>query len=510
MLFETRASLAHPHLEAVFRPFRGPRLARAALIVLLVLPGIAAGADRVPEPVPGTAPTDSLAARYAEASTRLITAARASSDAYDNLAVLTDEIGNRLSGSENLNRAIDWALDLMRREGFANVHAESIMVPVWVRGEESASITAPVRHELQILGLGRSVGTPPGGITAPVEVVHTFAELDSLGTRVEGKIVLFDAPFVNYGTTVAYRVRGPSRAAHYGAVAVLVRSITPVSLATPHTGTLYYFKNEPRIPAAAVTLEDADLIRRMTERGDTVWVHLTMGARNLPDAPSANVIGEIPGSERPEEIILLGAHLDSWDVGQGAQDDGSGCLAVLEAAHLIGRLGLNPRRTIRVVFFVNEENGLRGGRGYRDRHTEELKNHVAALESDSGNGAVQGFDFDLRVPEARKKEAGADARLAEVRAKGLAVLEGLVPLLRPLGAGNFRAGGSGADVEPSVEDGVPALGVRHDMSRYFDIHHTWADTFDKIDKGRLDDEVAAVAIVAYVLADMPGRLPRFE
>ena len=463
------------------RPPGGPRVTWAALLACLVLPALAA-AGRVPETAPAASPADSLTARYREASERLITAARTSSDAYDNLAVLTDEIGNRLSGSDNMRRAIDWAQDLMRREGFADVHAESVMVPVWVRGEESAEIVAPVPHRLNILGLGRSVGTPPEGVTAEVRVVSTFAELDSLGAEAEGKIILFDAPFVDYGTTVAYRVRGASRAARLGAVAALVRSITPVSLDTPHTGTLFYAGDAPRIPAAAVTLEDAGLIHRMVARGDTVRVRLTMGAQTLPDAPSANVVGEIPGRERPEEIVLLGSHLDSWDVGQGAQDDGSGCLAVIEAAHLIGKLDLRPRRTIRVVLFVNEEDGLRGGLGYRDRHAAELERHVAAIESDLGNGPLQGYDYELRIPEAGKDDPGAEARLAEARDEGLAILGGLAPLLGPLGMGKIRAGGSGADIGPSVAEGVPGLGVRHDMTRYFDIHHTRADTFDKISK----------------------------
>ena len=390
-----------PASRGISGRFRGvARGAAAAALACLALSGaITSGEDRETGPASTTLPADSLTARYREASERLIAAARTSSDAYENLAVLTDEIGNRLSGSVGMSRAIDWAQDLMRREGFANVHAESVMVPVWVRGEESAEIVAPVHRRLSILGLGRSVGTPPEGVTAEVRVVSTFAELDSLGAEAGGKIILFDAPFVDYETTVAYRVHGASRAARLGAVATLVRSITPASLDTPHTGTLFYAGDAPRIPAAAVTLEDARLIHRMVARGDTVRVHLTMEAQTLPDAPSANVVGEIPGRERPEEIVLLGSHLDSWDVGQGAQDDGSGCLAVIEAAHLIGKLDLGPRRTIRVVLFVNEEDGLRGGLGYRDRHAAELERHVAAIESDLGNGPLQGYDYELLDPQ---------------------------------------------------------------------------------------------------------------
>ncbi len=437
-----------------------------------------------------------------------IVAAAGSIGAYGNLARLCDEFGPRLSGSAELDQAVEWAVDRLKADGFTGVRAESVMVPVWVRGEESAEIVAPFRRSLGILGLGRSVATPPGGIEGEVAAVGSFAGLDSLGEAgVRDRIVLFDVPFTTYEETVDYRVHGASRAAALGAAAVLVRSVTPASLYTLHTGTLWYDRDQPRIPAAAVTVEDATLIHRLAAAGHPVRVRLRMEAETRPDAYSANVIGEVRGRERPEEIVVVGAHLDSWDVGQGAQDDGVGCVIAMEAAHLLRRLDLVPRRTIRVVLFANEENGLRGGLAYRDRHAGELSRHVAMIESDAGNGPVRGFQLDLRAPGV-EEAPGVPGRLAAAREEGLALLRGLAPLLEPVGATRMQAGGSGADVSPSVRLGVPGLGVDHDMTGYFDIHHSPADTFDKIDRATLDRNVAAVAALLYLLAEMPGTLPR--
>jgi len=451
---------------------------------------------------PRAGETGDIAQRYHEEAARLIGEAIVSNDAYESLEYLCDVIGHRLSGSPGLEQAVDWTADLMRRKGFSNVHEEEVMVPVWIRGEESARLTAPVERELNILGLGMSVGTPPGGIDAEVVVVESFDELDSLGAAgVRGKIVLYNQEYRGYGGTAAYRMDGPSRAAKYGAVAVLVRSVGPVSLNTPHTGTLIYDEEQPRIPAAAVTIEAATMMGRLARRGETMRAHLEMGARQLDDAPSANVIGEIPGSERPEEIVLLGGHLDSWDVGQGAQDDGVGCIIALEAAALIRRLDLAPRRTIRVVLFANEENGTRGGKAYHERHADELPRHVAAIESDLGNGAARGFRLDLRGREGEDEE-----ELEELRDETLAAMRSIGELLELIGASGMRTGWSGVNISSIVADGVTGLGLDHDPEGYFDVHHSEADTFDKIDRGQLAKNVAAMAVMAYVLADMPGRL----
>ena len=266
------------------------------------------------------------------------------------------------------------------------------------RGRESAEILNPIERPLHMLGLGMSIATPSDGITADVVVVSTFDELEKLGSKVSGKIVVFNAPYEGYDKTVAYRSAGPSRAAKLGAVAALVRSITPLAMQLPHTGALRYAEDSPKIPAAAITVEDATLLSRLQASGSTPRVHLVMEAHLEPDADAANVIGEIPGTEHPEEIVVLGGHIDSWDVGQGAQDDGAGIMATLEAAALIHKLGLKPRRTIRVVFWVNEENGGRGGQGYLKWAGDTVRNHVAAIEMDEGAETPVGIGYG---PEAQ-------------------------------------------------------------------------------------------------------------
>src|SRR5580658_398863 len=326
-----------------------------------------------------------LADQYRDTANKLIDAALIDHDGLDQLSYLCDRIGNRLSGSQGLEKAIAWAAAQMKADGLVNVATPLVKVPHWVRGAESAALIEPVAHPLTMLGLGGSVATPKKGITAEVLTVSSFEELEKKGRdAVQGKIVLFNVPYEGYGRTVAYRVSGASRAAHLGAVAVLVRSVTPVSLQSPHTGAMEYSPGSPRIPAAAVTIEDATLIQRLADAGNTIKVHLEMEAHTLPDADSANVIGEIPGSEKPEEIVVMGGHIDSWDVGAGAQDDGSGIMTTLAAAHLIVKLGLHPRRTLRVVFWTNEENGSAGAHAYRAMIGDAIHNHVAAIEMDGG------------------------------------------------------------------------------------------------------------------------------
>ncbi|MEI6592614.1 MAG: M20/M25/M40 family metallo-hydrolase, partial [Holophagaceae bacterium] len=294
-------------------------------------------------------------------------------------------------------------------------------------------------------------------------------------------------PFKGYGHTVAYRHAGAARAAKFGAVASLVRSVGPVSLDTPHTGVMDYDPAYPKIPTAAVTIEAATQLHRMQDRGERIRLRLQMGAQTLPDAPSANVVGELRGSEKPEEVIILSGHLDSWDVGQGAQDDGAGVVFSMEAARLIQSLGLKPKRTIRVVLWTNEENGLRGGLGYRDAHRAELKDIVVAVESDSGSERVKTFSLDL--PKAS----------AQAKADALAALKSMETAMAAFGA-EFKLGGSGADVSPIVAEGVPGVGMHHAATHYFDIHHTHADTFDKVSRDDMDFNAAALATFAYALA----------
>ncbi|HEY0728669.1 MAG TPA: M28 family peptidase, partial [Pyrinomonadaceae bacterium] len=262
---------------------------------------------------------------YRAPAGRIIGAALTNNTAYTRLGHLTDRIGHRLSGSANLERAIAWAIAEMKKDGLDNVRAEKVMVPHWVRGQESLEMLAPLPTKLSLLGLGNSVATPAAGITADAVVVRNFAELDALGEKVRGKIVVYNAPFTNYGATVQYRLNGASRAARYGAVAALVRSITPTSLQTPHTGAMNYDPQQPKIPVAAITIEGAELLQRTYDRGDQISLRLKMEAKFLPDAESANVVAELKGTERPDEIVLIGGHYDSWEVGQGAHDDGGSC-----------------------------------------------------------------------------------------------------------------------------------------------------------------------------------------
>lgn len=429
----------------------------------------------------------SLVDTYRPAADKLIDAALADNDGYAKLSYLCDRIGNRLAGSEGLEKAIQWGAEQMKRDGLKNVVTPRVKVPHWVRGAESASIVEPVKRSLTMLGLGGSVGTPKGGITAQVLSVGSYAELEKAGrTAVEGKIVLFNVPYDGYGRTVTYRHGGASRAAKFGAVAMLVRSVTPLSLQSPHTGAMEYEADAPKIPAAAVTIEDALLIDRLAQGGGKVTVHLAMEAKTLPDADSANVIGEIPGREKPEEIVVIGGHIDSWDVGAGAQDDGSGIVTALEAAALIQKLGLQPRRTLRVVFWTNEENGGAGGKAYR-QWVGDVKNHVAAIEMDGGAEKPLGFGVSAGQ--------NTQAFLAKIRDVG--------KLLERIGSGSLEAGGGGADISPLMRDGVPGLGLRTVGTHYFDWHHTRADTMDKIKPEELRLNIATMAVMAYVLADMP-------
>jgi carboxypeptidase Q len=424
---------------------------------------------------------------YRDATGRLIGEAVGSDAAWQRLAYLGDTFGNRLSGSPNLEAAIRWAVDEMKRDGLENVHTEAVKVPHWVRGRESLEISGPIPQPLVMLGLGNSVGTPAAGIEAELMVVHTFEELDAAKDRVKGRIVLFNVPFTTYGDTVRFRAAGPSRVASLGGVAMLVRSVGPAGLRTPHTGALAYVDGQPQIPAAAVTTEDAARLQRMVDRGTTVRLKLMMEARMLPDADSANVVGEIRGRELPNEIVVVSGHFDSWDVGTGSTDDGGGAIASWDVLRMMKKLNLRPRRTVRVVLWTNEENGGRGGLGYRDRHLEELPNHVMMMESDGGVFRPTGFGF-----------SGTEAGRARVR--------DIATLLAGIHAGAIGPSGGGADIGPSVQQGgIPALSLEVD-GNYFLIHHTPADTVDKIDPLEIAQSSAAIAVMTYVIAEMPERL----
>ena len=442
----------------------------------------------------------SLTETYRETADRIVAAAMADTEGFEKLTYLTTSIGNRLSGSKSLERAIDWAYEGMREEKLDNVRKLPVQVPHWERGRESARMLAPVEKPLAILGLGGSVGTPKGALTASVVAVRSFEELAALGRDgVQGKIVLYAVPWMGYGETVRYRASGASRAADLGALAALVRSATGRSLYTPHTGSLRYDEGSTPIPAAAVTVEDAEWMVRLIASGQEVRVELSMDGRMLPDAESFNVVAEIAGRVKPDEVVVMGGHLDSWDVGQGAHDDGAACMAAWQALTILKKLGLTPRRTLRVVLWTNEENGLRGARAYRDFLEDDVSSHVAAIEMDGGAERPIGFGLGLRSGE---RTDASDAAYEEA----LAMLRPIGALLSSIDATEIRKGGGGADIGPLMDQGVPGLGLRTVGEHYFDWHHTEADTLDKVEPDNVRRAIALLAVMGFVLADMEGTL----
>ena len=433
-------------------------------------------------------------ARLAPAARRLTAAALADSAPHRRLAALVDGFGHRISGSAALEQAIDWVLAELQRDGFANVRGEPVMVPHWVRGTESATLVSPREAPLHMLGLGGSVGTSGDGVTADVIVVHSFDELERRKSEAAGRIVLFNTPFpkdsepfAGYDAAVQYRGYGATAAAKVGAVAMLLRSVATFSIQSPHTGGLRYDTTVTKIPAAALSIEDAEMLDRMQARGEKVRVTLKMSAQMLPDAPSRNIVAELRGRELPDEVVVIGGHIDSWDVGQGAMDDGAGSVAAWEAVKLLKRLGITPRRTVRVVLFTNEENGLRGGTGYRDAHRSELSKHFAAIESDNGIFAPRGFRFQGTKSAARRAAL-------------------LAPLTRIAGAPKVAPGEGEADVGPIIEEGVPGFALDVDATKYFWYHHTSGDMLNVVSDADLRRCVAAMAVLAYALAEMPGTL----
>jgi carboxypeptidase Q len=432
---------------------------------------------------------ESIKSKYVDTSLKIISKSLTDSTAYNRLGYMCDTFGPRLSGSKNLENAINWILKEMNSDGLENVRGEKVAVPTWIRGKESATLLSPFKKELSMLGLGGSIATPRGGLKAEVIVVNDWDELESRSNEVPGKIVLFNAPFTSYGETVAYRYSGASAAAKHGAVASLIRSIGPWSMNTPHTGVMAYNDDVQKIPNAALTMEDAMMLSRIHDRGNKIIVKLDMNARMVADRWSHNVLGEIKGSIYPEEVVVVGGHIDSWDVGQGAHDDGGACIASWEVLRLIKELGLKPKRTIRCVMWTNEENGGKGNKGYRDMHLDEMDKHVLAIESDGGVFSPKGFGFSGN-DSARK------------------IVEEIHELMKPIGANTISDGGRAADVAPLNDEGVPVMSLKVDGSKYFWYHHTNADTFDKIDFNEFNRCIAAMAIMAYVVADLDEPLPR--
>lgn len=476
--------------------------------LILIGFGLAAG--------PGGAAGGELASAYRETSARVLDRALSDDDAFAKLEHLTTRIGHRLSGSPGLEAAIAWAHAGMKADGLEGVRLQPVKVPRWVRGRESLRVVAPAPRELPMLGLGLSLGTPPEGVTAAAVVVRDFDELQALGrAKVEGRIVVFasewgeDRPFEGYRRTVAYRSDGASAAARLGAVAALVRSATGRSIASPHTGALHYAEDAPKIPAAAITVEDAEWLRRMTQAGETVTLSLRMEARLEGDADSANVIAEIRGRERPDEVVVMGGHYDSWDVGQGAHDDGCATVAAWQALVVLKELDLRPRRTLRVVLWTNEENGLRGGQAYRDALGDDVSRHVAAIEMDGGCERPVGFGLSLLRPGEPRRRGGEPGPPEPEDARGaaaLATVREIATLFASIEATTTRWGGSGADIGPLMRAGVPGLSLDTVGTHYFDWHHSHGDTLDKVAPEDLRRASGMLAVMGYVLADMKGRL----
>ena len=433
--------------------------------------------------------TADLPKKYTATANRLIHTATNSPFGFKRLETLCDTFGPRFTGSANLENAIDWCMKEMKKDGFKNVHGEKVKVPRWVRGRESATLISPRHRALPMMGLGGSVGTPKEGITAEVLVVKSFEDLKTKTEQAKGKIVLFNLPFTEYRETVIVRRLGAIEASKAGAVASLIRSVGPFSMQSPHTGNMAYKDEVKKIPHAALSLEDAEMLARMQARGEKLKIQLKMEAHMLPDGYSRNVIADIPGAEHPEQIVIVSGHIDSWDVGQGAMDDGGGCVASWEAARLMLKLGLKPKRTIRVVLWTNEENGIRGAKEYARRHAKDLKNHVLAIESDSGVFNPSGYGF-----------LGSG--------KGMETIQAVGKLLDPIQAGEIKKGCRGADVLKLITGGVPAMHLEVDREKYFWFHHTDADTTDKLDPAEFNLCVASMAVMAFTVADLKETLAR--
>jgi hypothetical protein len=414
--------------------------------------------------------------------------------AFARLAELTDLVGPRLSGSPGAAAAVDWAARRFREDGLL-VRLEPVKVPHWVRGEERAELLAPgIPRPLAITALGGSPATPAGGIAAEVVEAESLEAVRALGGAVRGRIVLFQHAMGpgkgSYAESVALRGRGPAEAASAGAAAALVRSLATASLRSPHTGETRFSPGGPRIPAAAIAVEDAELLHRLLARGPVkVRIALGCGLAEPAEVESANVVAEVRGRERPEEVVLVGAHLDSWDLGAGAADDAAGVAMVMEAVRLAARMARPPRRTMRAVLFMNEENGLAGGLAYAERHRAELPKHVVALEADAGAGRPTGVRF----------AAGEG---------GGALVARLAAPLAGLGAASLTPGEGGADISPLRYERVPVVEMAQDTSHYFDVHHSAADTLDKVDPTALAAAAAALAAMAWGLADAEEVLPR--
>jgi len=475
-------------------------------ICVLLLSASFAAWSQTPPPKLQTAPpapTFSYSKELRDQLQAVRDAALTSDYAWHQLAYLTENIGPRPAGSPQAQAAAEYVAAEMRKLGL-DVHLEPAQVSHWIRGEEKAQLveypgqTPETTQRIVLTAISGSSATPADGITAEVVVVHNFAELTALGReKVAGKIVLFNFPyderkalagmaFEAYGEAVVYRARGAKAAAELGAVASLIRSVGGADYRLPHTG----FSFPAGIPAAALAAEDADLVDHLAAQG-RVRIRLKLTPESLPEVTGYNVVADLKGSEHPEQIVVVSGHLDSWDLGRGAIDDGAGVVISMATAEVLQRLHIHPRRTLRVIAWMDEENGGGGNKAYAKTHAAEFPDHIAAIESDAG--AAHPLGFDMKMPSA------AIARLQPLR-----------DILRPIGATIFQSieYSPGSDIDPLVEAGVPGIGIMQDGRKYFDYHHTAADTLDKVDPQDLRENAAAMAVMGYALAAMPDPLPR--
>ena len=422
----------------------------------------------------------------------LFNAALTQGKSYEWLRDLTKNIGGRLSGSLEAQKAVEWGEKIMKEVGLDSVWLQPVMVPHWVRGEkeEAHYTTNGQKKNVPICALGFSVATPKNGVTAEVIEVKSLEEAEALGDKMMGKIVFFNRPFddtlINtfkaYGGCVDQRVRGASICGQFGAEGVIVRSMTNAIDDYPHTGTMSYgdLPTSKYIPAAAISSKAAETLSKDLKKHPKLKFHFKQYCQNLPDAPSFNVVGELKGSENPENIFVVGGHLDSWDLGEGAHDDGSGVVQSLEVAYLFKKNNIRPKNTLRVVFFMNEENGTRGAKKYAELAKLNKENHIGGLESDAGGHTPRGFSIDAN---------SANTEL----------LQSWKKLLSPYGLHDFDKGGSGADISPLRDENVTLVGYRPDPQRYFDYHHTSRDTFDKVNKRELELGSASMASIIYLM-----------
>ena len=411
--------------------------------------------------------------------------------AYENLRVLCKTVGGRVAGSPQMLKAEAWGVKVLQQAGADKVWLQECSVPHWVRGakEQAWVMLNGKKTILDVLALGNSIGTGAKGITAPVILINTFEELEQRKEEVKGKIVFYNykfnpkfvKTFLAYGDASRYRGQGPSRAAKYGALAIIIRSMTHAADNNPHTGATNYDSMYAKIPALAVGIKDADMLAAAIEKNKSVTAFVKSNAKMLPDETGHNVIGELIGAEFPDEIITIGGHLDSWDPAEGAHDDGAGCVHSVEVLRAFKAIGYKPKRTIRIVLFANEENGLKGGIKYAEEAKAKNEKHYFALESDAGGFTPRSFGFSMKKEQLTKVQQWVD-------------------LFKPYGVSELTAGGGGADIGPLGRAfGTPLVGFSPDSQRYFDIHHARSDVFEAVNKRELELGAINMAALIYLV-----------